>query len=88
MQNSFIKIDGVDINQISLQTLRSSLTILPQTPAFFSGSIKHNLDPFNQCSAEQLWDVLECVNLKGYLQENNIVLDEEVKTNSISFSTG
>jgi ABC-type multidrug transport system fused ATPase/permease subunit len=41
-------IDGVDILKLPLRTLRSRLAIVPQDPVLFKGTIKSNLDPFDQ----------------------------------------
>jgi ATP-binding cassette subfamily C (CFTR/MRP) protein 1 len=46
---SFVHIDGRDINTMSLCELRSALTIIPQDPVMFSGTLRSNLDPFNRC---------------------------------------
>lgn len=43
-----ILIDGLDITQMGLHDLREKLTIIPQEPVLFSGSIRMNLDPFNK----------------------------------------
>jgi ABC-type multidrug transport system fused ATPase/permease subunit len=58
-----IVIDGVDTRRIGLSDLRSKLAIIPQNPVIYSGSLKYNLDPFNQCSNDQLWDALRAVQL-------------------------
>ena len=62
-----IKIDGIDISSIGLHDLRSKLTIIPQEPVLFSGSLRMNLDPFEQYSDEQLWSVLELAHLKEFV---------------------
>lgn len=58
-----IKIDGVDISQIGLKDLRQAITIIPQDPTLFTGTIRSNLDPFNQYSDEQIFEALTRVNL-------------------------
>jgi ABC-type multidrug transport system fused ATPase/permease subunit len=58
-----IRIDGVDITSVTLKQLRSHLTIIPQDPVLFSGSLRENLDPFNEKSDEELFSALRKVHL-------------------------
>ena len=56
-----ISIDGVDISRLGLHQLRSRLTIIPQDPVLFSGSLRHNLDPGHQHEDAEVWAALRQV---------------------------
>lgn len=62
-QTGSIYIDGIDISTLKLETLRSRLAIIPQDPVLFSGTIRSNLDPFDERSDAELMDALGRVHL-------------------------
>ncbi|CAK9068912.1 unnamed protein product [Durusdinium trenchii] len=53
---------------MGLHTLRKSLAIIPQDPVGFTGTVRFNLDPFDQHSDQAIWEELEKVQLKSYFQ--------------------
>ena len=62
-----IAIDGVDIRTLGLGRLRSAMSIIPQDPVIFNGTIRFNLDPFDLYDDAQIYEVLERVQLKDML---------------------
>merc|ERR550514_2620618 len=58
-ESGTIRIDGVDTASVPLHSLRSRMSIIPQDPVGFSGSLRFNLDPFNEQEIDSLWGVLE-----------------------------
>ncbi|XP_045395740.1 ATP-binding cassette sub-family C member 5 isoform X1 [Lemur catta] len=83
-----IKIDGVRISDIGLADLRSKLSIIPQEPVLFSGTVRSNLDPFNQYTEDQIWDALERTHMKECIAQLPLKLESEVMENGDNFSVG
>ncbi|CAL1548930.1 unnamed protein product, partial [Lymnaea stagnalis] len=86
--SGLIRIDGVDISKIGLHTLRRGVTILPQDPVLFAGSLRVNLDPFNKCSEDELWHALDLANLKPFVQTLSKGLEHEVGEGGGKLSMG
>ena len=83
-----IIIDGVNVSEIGLHELRKKLTIIPQDPVLFSGTIRFNLDPFSEKTDDQLWTCLEHAHLRDFVKSLPNELDSKVSEGGENLSVG
>lgn len=84
-----IAIDGVDTSKLTLETLRSHISIIPQEPILFSGTLRRNLDPFERFTDNDLWTALEEVEMKDNVSEiEGFGLGSRVMDGGSNFSVG
>uniref|UniRef100_A0AAZ3SXA1 ATP-binding cassette, sub-family C (CFTR/MRP), member 3 n=1 Tax=Oncorhynchus tshawytscha TaxID=74940 RepID=A0AAZ3SXA1_ONCTS len=83
-----ITIDGVKISEIGLHDLRSKLTIIPQEPVLFSGSLRMNLDPFERYSDGEIWKALELSHLNKFVSNQPAKLELECSEGGENLSVG
>lgn len=73
-----IVIDGQDITRLGLHDLRGRITIIPQDPVLFSGSLRLNLDPFESFTDAKVWHALELAHLKNFVGSLSSGLSHEI----------
>lgn len=83
-----VYIDGIDTTKIGLHDLRRKLSIIPQEPVLFSGTLRKNLDPFDEYSDAVLWQALEEVELKAVINDLAGGLNSKVMEGGSNFSVG
>ncbi|KAL7746770.1 hypothetical protein RI367_007934 [Sorochytrium milnesiophthora] len=83
-----IEIDGQDISKVGLVNLRSRLTIIPQDPMLFKGTVRSNLDPHLEHADSTIWKALEQANIKDYVMSQDGELDALVETGGSNYSAG
>ncbi|KAL8582638.1 hypothetical protein ACOMHN_028703 [Nucella lapillus] len=83
-----IVIDRHNVSTLGLHDLRSRITILPQDPVLFSGSLRMNLDPFEQYTDDQIWQSLEHAHLKKFVVDTPAQLMYECGEGGGNLSVG
>uniref|UniRef100_A0A2H8TSM5 Putative multidrug resistance-associated protein lethal(2)03659 n=1 Tax=Melanaphis sacchari TaxID=742174 RepID=A0A2H8TSM5_9HEMI len=83
-----IIIDDIEIHDLGLHELRSKLSIIPQEPFLFSGTMRINLDPFNEYPDHVLWNALDEVELKSIIEDLPNGLNSKVSEGGSNFSVG
>ena len=87
-----VKINGKDFCNVGLKKLRSSIGIIPQDPVLFAGTIRTNLDPFNEFKGDsgdnKLWEALKHAHLYDAVKASGDDLDMEIQQGGENLSVG
>ncbi|TDH06860.1 hypothetical protein EPR50_G00117660 [Perca flavescens] len=83
-----IMIDGFLTSEIGLHTLRQKMSIIPQDPVLFTGTMRKNLDPFRQHTDEDLWNALQEVQMKAVVEDLPNKLETMLTESGSNFSVG
>ncbi len=87
-EKSVMTIGGRDILKMSLEEARSAVTIIPQQPHLFLGSLRFNLDPFNRYTDEAIWKALTDANIAEFVKANHEGLGFHVDEGGSNLSVG
>lgn len=83
-----ICMDNKPIQRISLKRLRKNLAVIPQDPSLFMGTLRSNIDRYNQVDDEQIWQVLKKVCLDQFVRNLQNQLEFKVAENGANLSQG
>ena len=78
-----IYIDGENTEKVGLAKLRSNIAVIPQDPVLYSGTVRTNLDPFDDHDDEKLYEVLRRVGLSGTVTHSSSSLSLSSLSQSI-----
>ncbi|XP_017773823.1 PREDICTED: multidrug resistance-associated protein 4 isoform X1 [Nicrophorus vespilloides] len=83
-----IEIDGINTQMVHLKKLRSKISIIPQEPVLFGGTLRRNLDPFDEYTDKTLWEALEQVEMKPTVVDIPLGLGMKINEGGSNFSVG
>ena len=83
-----ILVDGESLLRMDLERARSNISVIPQDPHLFSGTIRYNLDPFSQYSDAEVWSALEDAHIKEFIATDPLGLGKGVEEGGKNFSVG
>jgi len=83
-----IYIDDIDISSIPLEILRNNITIIPQDPLLIEGTLRFNIDPFNNYSDDKIIEVLKKINFDYIVNKNPLGLEQIIAEEGSNLSVG
>lgn len=88
LESGTIRVDSYDISQMGLHTLRQRLSVIPQDPLGFTGTLRFNLDPFEEFSDFAIQEALEKVNLMSFVNEKGGLANFQLSAGGENLSVG
>lgn len=81
-------IDGISLAELNVQDVRSAIAVIPQNPFLFNDVLRRSLDPADKFADEELWNMLDKVQLKSTVENREGQLHCHVTENGANFSVG
>lgn len=81
-------IDNIDIRTVNLDYLRSRITVIPQDPTMFTGSLRFNLDPEHKVDDDRIVEVMKAAQLEDVLQKDPLGLHQQISEGGANLSSG
>jgi ABC-type multidrug transport system fused ATPase/permease subunit len=88
LSSGLVTIDDVDVSSVGLHDLREKVSVIPQEPVLFKGTVRSNLDPFGKYTDEALWVALEKSFLKDFVSNLKLQLASPVAEYGLNLSVG
>jgi ABC-type multidrug transport system fused ATPase/permease subunit len=83
-----IRVDSIDISSIRLDKLRRAITVIPQEPVLFTGTLRENIDPFRQHLDDQIHSAISRVELSSFVNSLPAGLDSSIHESGTNLSSG
>ena len=83
-----IFVDGLDIRQIDVVSSRRAISVISQAPNLMNGTVKTNLDPYNEFSDTEIWSALKQTKMSSIISSLPQKLENEISSGGSSFSLG
>lgn len=88
LHSGTIYIDGINIRNMSLHDLRERMSIIPQDPFLFDGTLRENLDPPGEKNDNELWEALKKCRLESKFKNHSAGLDFQIEERGKNLSAG
>ena len=84
----YVIIDDVNVGDVNIQSSRQAIAVITQNPVLFTGTLRMNLDPFEEHEDQEIWNALEDASLEAMVKKLPMQLNQLVKESGSNFSTG